>query len=436
MTSFLRASVRFLAVAIALGGALVGHSANAKPHTLPEPYMSRALEALVMPVEPSVRSLFKLGPKEQGMLVLAVKPGGTAARQGIQAGDVIGHVKGRGIKKPSELDAIFYYFLKQAGSAPQKGGTSRQSGSGFPIAYSRGGKQAVNHYRLDLPQYQTVLDPGSVGSWTSSPSFASSFSFQEFVLEFTIELASSYANSQSQIDQLVSSQTFASEFRADLLDTDGDGINDAADNDDDNDGIVDANDRDEDGDGILDAAESFQDNDEDGIDDAHDNDDDNDGVDDAHDADHDTDHDGIPDARDNDDDNDGVADAQDTEQDEDRDGVEDAYDTDDDNDGLSDASDPDHDADHDGVVDARDNDDDNDGVDDAQEVDGDADHDGVEDAHDHDDDNDGVDDAQDADHDTDHDGVDDAHDNDDDNDGVADAEDADEDGDGVDDAAE
>ena len=315
MTSFLAGSVRFLAVAITFGAALFAQSANAKPHSLPEPYMSKALEALVMPVEPSVRSLFKLGPREQGMLVLAVKPGGTAARQGIQAGDVIGHVKGRGIKKPSELDAVFYYFLKNATSSTQRSGTSGQSGYGFPIAYSRGGKQAVNNYRLDLPQYMTVLDPGSVGSWTSSPSFASFFSFEEFVLEFAIELAASYANSQSQIDQLISSQTFVSEFRADLLDTDGDGINDAVDNDDDNDGISDANDRDEDGNGILDEAEAFQDSDNDGIDDARDNDDDNDGVNDARDTDHDTDYDGIPDVRDNDDDNDGVVDAQDTEQD-------------------------------------------------------------------------------------------------------------------------
>ncbi len=348
MTKFLGASVRFVAVAIALGSALVGHSANAKPHTLPEPYMSRALEALVMPVEPSVRSLFKLGPKEDGMLVLAVKPGGSAARQGIQAGDVIGHVKGRGIKKPSELDAIFYYFLK-------KGGT------GFPIAYNRGGKPAMNHYRLDLPQYQTVLDPGSVGSWTSSSSFSSFFNFQQFVTEFTIELAASYLNAQTQIDQMVSSQEFSSGFDAATLDTDNDGIPDSADTDDDNDGVPDARDHDEDGDGVLDSEE------------LHDNDG-NIHETDSEEA-RDTDHDGTPDAFDGDDDGDGVTDAQDA--DEDGDGVADV-------DELHNEPEASLDTDHDGVDDAHDNDDDNDGVADAQDADEDGDGvDDVEEIHDH-----------------------------------------------------
>lgn len=57
-------SVRFMAVAIALGGALLAQAAQAATHNLPEPYMSKALEALVM-------------------LVLAVKPGGKAAIAGL-----------------------------------------------------------------------------------------------------------------------------------------------------------------------------------------------------------------------------------------------------------------------------------------------------------------------------------------------------------------
>jgi hypothetical protein len=348
MFRFLGASIRVVAVAITFGGAVFSQTANAKPHTLPEPYMSKALEALVMPVDPSVRSLFKLGPKETGMLVLAVKPRGTAARQGILPGDVIGHVKGRGIKKPSELDAIFYYFLK-------KGST------GFPIAYNRGGKPAMNHYRLDLRQYQTVQDPGSVGSWTSSSSFTSFFNFQQFVTEFTIELAASYLNSQTQIDQMVSSQEFSSGFDAANLDTDNDGIPDSVDTDDDNDGVPDARDHDEDGDGVLDA-EELQDNDGN----IHETD--------SEEA-RDTDHDGTPDAYDNDDDGDGVPDAQDA--DEDGDGVADT-------DELHNESEATLDTDHDGVDDAHDNDDDNDGVADSQDADEDGDGvDDVEEIHDH-----------------------------------------------------
>merc|ERR1712126_276250 len=60
-----------------------------------------------------------------------------------------------------------------------------------------------------------------------------------------------------------------------LIDSDGDGLNDAEDDDDDNDGILDVHDDDDDGDGILDGDEDW---DEDGIANDEDDDDDGDGL--------------------------------------------------------------------------------------------------------------------------------------------------------------
>merc|ERR1711915_175148 len=69
---------------------------------------------------------------------------------------------------------------------------------------------------------------------------------------------------------------FTSGLKKKYLDSDGDGIDDADDDDDDNDGIDDDDDDDDDGDGIDDDDEDYGD----GISDKHDRDDDGDGVDD------------------------------------------------------------------------------------------------------------------------------------------------------------
>merc|ERR1711915_811859 len=70
---------------------------------------------------------------------------------------------------------------------------------------------------------------------------------------------------------------FTSGLKKKYLDSDGDGINDADDDDDDNDGIDDDDDDDDDGDGIDDDDEDY---DGDGIRNKDDDDDDGDGVDD------------------------------------------------------------------------------------------------------------------------------------------------------------
>jgi hypothetical protein len=107
---------------------------------------------------------------------------------------------------------------------------------------------------------------------------------------------------------------------AGIPDTDGDGLNNAIDDDIDGDGIPNAEDDDIDGDGILNADDD--DVDGDGI--ANADDDDVDGDDLANDDDTDIDGDGEDNALDDDDDGDGIADDQDA--DEDGDGTDDAND--------------------------------------------------------------------------------------------------------------
>jgi len=90
---------------------------------------------------------------------------------------------------------------------------------------------------------------------------------------------------------------FTTAIKKKYMDSDGDGINDADDEDDDNDGIEDDEDDDDDGDGILDEDEDY---DGDGIKNKHDDDDDGDGIKDKDDE--DDDGDGVDDDGDEDDD--------------------------------------------------------------------------------------------------------------------------------------
>ena len=261
---------------------------------LPNPYVSRALDAVLLPIDAVVRTTFALDANDQGVLVLSVQPGGVADKQGIVPGDVIAQVKGHKIVNPIELDEVVYYWIQQ--------GTYD-----FSFNYYRAGVIASAAAMITLELYSEVFDIASVASWQSW-SYATSFSYAEFYSEYSEEITTSYESSETIIEETTSSEEFISEVTEEATseetsdgDADGDGIGDAEDTDDDNDGTDDAADTDDDGDGTDDTAEPAEagdsDADDDGVVDSDDTDDDNDGTDDASDT---------------DDDNDGVDDADDT----------------------------------------------------------------------------------------------------------------------------
>ncbi len=243
---------------------------------LPAPFVSRALDAVLIPIDGSVQKAFGLSADETGVLVLAVAPGGVADAAGVAPGDVISTAHGHAVKDPISLDEIVYYWI-------QKGSFD------FGFDGWHGGKAQTYTSTITLESYSAVIDVAVVASW-SSYSYES-FSYAEYTTEYSSEISESYSSSETMIEETTSSAEFATEETATdttatedttatdttatdatatdatgtdgataeptdpNLDTDGDGTPDVSDTDDDNDGIPDATDSDENGDGTADAQE-------------------------------------------------------------------------------------------------------------------------------------------------------------------------------------
>ena len=75
---------------------------------LPPPYLSYALDALLLPIDDTVRATFGLAPEDVGVFVLATAPGGLAESAGLLPGDVLDYVQGEEILSPEDLDAIIW----------------------------------------------------------------------------------------------------------------------------------------------------------------------------------------------------------------------------------------------------------------------------------------------------------------------------------------
>ena len=126
LSSLLRTPLAVLAlVAAALVAAPVTPVAAQSKGTLPQPYVSRSLDLVLLPVTDAVRREFKLGKKAAGAVVASVEPGGTGEFFGIEPGDVISQVDGRAIRRPVDIDSMVRYGLKKDESFFRLDGTRK-----------------------------------------------------------------------------------------------------------------------------------------------------------------------------------------------------------------------------------------------------------------------------------------------------------------------
>ncbi|HVG46894.1 MAG TPA: hypothetical protein VM899_01960 [Rubellimicrobium sp.] len=165
--------------------------------TLPAPYVSRALDAVLLPIDAGVRSAFALGASDSGVLVLATEPGGVADANGILPGDVLSVIGGRKIAKPVDVDTIVYYWIE--------GGVTD-----FTWDIYRGGATVEVYTLISGESYWEVIDVTTVESW--SVSSESSFSYEEYYSEYSEEITESYESSETLIEETVTSEEFTSEM--------------------------------------------------------------------------------------------------------------------------------------------------------------------------------------------------------------------------------
>lgn len=94
----------------ALGGVCLGLAASLLPtgaalaeKGLPKPYVSPALDAVLLPITAEVRKAFRLGKKAAGVVVVSVDPGGTGELYGLEPGEVVTKLDGLTGTKPGQV---------------------------------------------------------------------------------------------------------------------------------------------------------------------------------------------------------------------------------------------------------------------------------------------------------------------------------------------
>lgn len=184
----------FLATASLLAGAFPASAQQ----TLPEPYVSRALDAVLIPVNNSVASVFGL-PQTGGLLVLATQPNGLADSVGLLPGDVIDAIDGRQFFDPIDLDKWVLFSLQSGISDFQFQGLSE-------------GAAVAALITITLAAWEEIIDISSVASWSSYSS--ESFSYTEYYEEYSEELFVSYEESITIIEETVTSEEYSEEVES------------------------------------------------------------------------------------------------------------------------------------------------------------------------------------------------------------------------------
>ncbi len=192
-----------LGVIVPLSSAVVLYPTEAaakapKKSTLPKPYVSKALKAVLMPVTKEVARKFKLAKGSKGVMVVSVKPDGIAKLAGLKPGDVISTILGRQVRKPSDVDTIIAYYLA--------GGTTD-----YKIGGTRKGGRTYRAATYITPAYfYAPIDVYTLSSWSSFN--YETYSYSEYVSYYSQDIYTSYERSESYIQETITETSFVSEM--------------------------------------------------------------------------------------------------------------------------------------------------------------------------------------------------------------------------------
>jgi len=168
---------------------------------LPPPYLSYALDALLLPIDDTVRATFGLAPEDVGVFVLATAPGGLAESAGLLPGDVLDYVQGEEILSPEDLDAIIWTWLQQ--------GITDYTFDG-----RRAGAALATETVITIEYWEETVEITEISSWSSYSS--ESFSYEEYSAEYSEEISASYESqsfeaTEEQVTEDTEDQTIEEE---------------------------------------------------------------------------------------------------------------------------------------------------------------------------------------------------------------------------------
>lgn len=142
--------------AAVIAGVAVPHTATIAyaKYDLPAPYVSRALGAVLIPINHASRHRYQIPPNLRGVYVLAVSPHGVAAKQGIRPGDVLATVRSQPILVPADVDRLVW-------------GALAVSVTDFLFGVARGPDVIQVNTNISVVNFNQSININNINNWTS-----------------------------------------------------------------------------------------------------------------------------------------------------------------------------------------------------------------------------------------------------------------------------
>jgi len=164
---------------------------------MPEPYVSPAFDAVLMPVTQQVVAQFKLPRTASGAVVVSVEPGGVADLYGMEPGEVITSFGNKKFRRPADLDAMVLKSLQDGNSY-------------FYFQGLRKGRDKRTIIYLEEEEYRRPVAVKSIPKWRSYN--APSFNFARWYYPYSYYIVDIWDYSVYYVDQVVVSDVFVTSY--------------------------------------------------------------------------------------------------------------------------------------------------------------------------------------------------------------------------------